>query len=57
MELGESMLKSHRSSSSRKVDQIQNLFSEILKLGNIETQRSRESVLATQENQMVESFV
>lgn len=55
--MGESIIKSHRSSSSRKVEQIQNLFSEILKLGNIETQRSRESVLATQENQMVESFV
>ncbi|CAD8080017.1 unnamed protein product [Paramecium primaurelia] len=53
-ELGESLVKTHRSSSSRRIDQVQNQFNEILKYLNRGSQRIREFTL---ENQIFESFI
>ncbi|CAD8176942.1 unnamed protein product [Paramecium octaurelia] len=53
-ELGESLVKSHRSNSSRRLDQVQNQFNDILKHINRGSQRIREFTL---ENQIFESFI
>ncbi|CAD8168868.1 unnamed protein product [Paramecium pentaurelia] len=53
-ELGESLVKTHRSSSSRRLDQVQNQFSDILKYINRGSQKNREFTL---ENQIFESFI
>ncbi|CAD8099497.1 unnamed protein product [Paramecium sonneborni] len=53
-DLNESIIKSNRSSYSRRVDQVQNQFNDILKYLNKGSLKSREQA---QENQIYESFI